>query len=373
MQKIVIFISGLIVFCLCGCFHEEARSPVDPGPDTTDTTDTVAYHPDTVLLAKPKGFPPIPSFSENPLTAQGIKLGRMLFYDPILSGDSTQSCASCHSQAFGFTDNGKRFSTGIDGIQGGMNAPNIINPLWNKNFFWDGRAPQLEDQALGPVANPIEMHLSWQEAVKRLNRHVVYSDQFKRAFGTRKIDSTLVVKAIAQFERTFISASSKFDEAWNNGGFAGLVSQLSASEFRGFVLFNDDVRGECFHCHGQHPLFTDQAFHNTGLDSTVNGLGLGQVNGNSKDFGKWKTPTLRNLVFTGPYMHDGRFDSLEQVINFYSEEGPNSENLDPLLFEKGRKRGLKFTDQEKQDLIAYLKTLTDSSFIANPDFGNPFK
>lgn len=307
------------------------------------------------------GFPEMPVPGDNETTVEGIELGRKLFYDPILSGDETQSCASCHQQSRAFSDD-KRFSVGIDGIAGGMNASAIINAGWQSSAFWDGRANSLEDQAEGPVENPIEMHLSWETAVDRLNLHDSYPNEFKLAFGTSKITKDLTVKAIAQFERNLISNQSRFDK------FLKGESDLTPLELAGYNLFMSE-KAECFHCHGK-PLFTDDDIHNNGLDRVPH-EGHFAVSGSDYDKGLFRTPTLRNIEFTGPYMHDGRYETLEQVINFYSDSILTSSTVDPLM--PNDNGGFHWTELEKLQLVAFLKTLSDTSFINNPDYSNPFE
>jgi cytochrome c peroxidase len=287
----------------------------------------------------------------------------MLFYDPILSADSTQSCASCHNQAFAFTDNGRRFSEGIDGVEGTRNSMAIFNAGWMPELFWDGRKEGLEEQALEPVTNPIEMHESWPRAVEKLKDHPNYSGLFFDAFGTRDFDSTHVVKAIAQFERTLISSNSKWDRYLR-----GEV-QLSLAETRGYEIFFTE-KGDCFHCHTTI-LYTDNLYHNNGLDSIFSDNGLFEVTGAPNDMGKFKTPTLRNLEFTAPYMHDGRFATLEEVIDHYSHEVKFSPTIDPLM-KKVDQGGIQLTQDEKESLIAFLKTLNDTTFVNDPEFSNPF-
>lgn len=353
MRKYQVLILLIVsIFLLENCKKE---SPVvdPPGP----------VPPTPYDLTIPQGFPEMDIPADNPLTVEGIDLGRMLFYDPILSGDSTQSCSSCHAQAFSFSDNGKQFSEGIDGMKGDRNAPAIINPGWLPSLFWDGRAASVEDQALGPVVNPIEMHEEWIEATNKLNAHSEYPNLFKKAFGTTIIDSMLVVKAIAQFERTFVSSDSKWDRYLKG------TASLTQAEARGFEIFFTE-KGDCFHCHGTI-LFTDNLFHNNGPDSVFNDLGLGKVTGNPNDNGKFKSPTLRNIEFTAPYMHDGRFNTLEEVVDFYSEGVKWSTTIDPLM-KKVSQGGVQLNNQEKEDLIAFLKALSDVSFINNSDYADPF-
>ncbi len=301
---------------------------------------------------------------DNPLTVEGVALGKKLFYDPILSGDGTQSCASCHMPDVAFSDTAQ-FSTGIDGVLGGRNAMPVFNMAWNygRKFFWDGRALDLEGQALGPVVNPVEMHNTWPNAVAALQNHPDYPALFKAAFGADQIDSMLVVKAIAQFERTLISGNSKFDRYLMG------IESLTPQELNGFNIFMDENAGDCFHCHGNpaNPLWTDNDFHNNGLDSVFSDLGLGAITGDPNDNGKFKTPSLRNLSYTAPYMHDGRFATLDEVIEHYSTGLKWSPTIDPLM-KKVSQGGVQLSAQQKADLKAFLLTLNDDSFVTNPDF-----
>jgi len=314
---------------------------------------------------------PLPSFEvpvDNPMTVEGVALGRQLFYDPILSADGTQACASCHMQETGFTDP-NQYSTGIDGIQGDRNAMVVFNTAWSPTLFWDGRAENLEIQAFDPIVNPIEMHDTWPNVADKLNTHSSYPELFKQAFGIEQIDSNYVVKAISQFERSLISANSKWDK------FVRGELMLSDQELRGWDLFNVEgpVNGaDCFHCHGA-PHFTDFDFHNNGLDTDelFTDLGLFNVTQENIDKAKFKTPTLRNIEVTGPYMHDGRFETLEEVIEHYNFGGHASSTVDPLMKNIGE--GLLLSNEDKQALLAFLRTLTDEEFLTNPEFSNPFE
>ena len=310
--------------------------------------------------------PNIPS--NNPLTEAGVSLGRKLFYDPILSGNNTQSCAGCHNQGNGFTDNGLQFSTGIDLLQGNRNAMPIFNMVWNyeDTYFWDGRVAGVEAQAYVPVTDPIEMHETWPNAVAKLQADNEYPSLFNTAFGTETIDSNLVTMAIAQFERTIISGDSRFDQYMR-----GEIT-LTPSEFAGYNVFMDEAGGDCFHCHGDvnNPLWTDNSYHNNALDATFTDLGLGAVTGNAADNGKFKTPSLRNLGFTAPYMHDGRFATLDEVVNHYAVGLQNSATVDPLM-KNVLSGGNQLNPQDRIDLKAFLLSLNDSSFIANPAYQAP--
>lgn len=313
------------------------------------------------MVSTPERFPVLETPDDNPLTVEGVELGRHLFYDPILSGDGTQSCASCHQQAFSFTDP-DQFSTGILGLQGTRNAMPIINVGWMSHLFWDGRAGSVEEQALEPVVNPVEMHGVWDDAVAKLQSDAAYTSRFNDAFGTETVSADLVVKAIAQFERTLVSANSRYDQ------FLRGELQLNEQELAGRVLFFTET-GDCFHCHGG-ALFTDQLFHNNGLDSTPTDAGREAVTSNPHDRGKFKTPTLRNVALTAPYMHDGRFNTLEEVVAFYSEGLQSSPTVDPLM-KNVAQGGIQLSPTQQADLVAFLRTLTDAEFVNNTKFADP--
>ncbi len=300
----------------------------------------------------------------NPLTEEGIALGKKLFFDKILSKDNTVSCATCHDPKKSFTDN-LQFSEGINNNVGTRNAMPLFNLAWNfdERFAWDGKEFSLEEQAFEPVTNHLEMNSDWKEVVLKLQKDTEYPTLFKQAFGDIPIDSNLVVKAIAQFERTLISGNSKFDK------FLRGEIQLTLEEQNGFNVFMDEARGDCFHCHGSenNPLWTDNQFHNNGLDINFTDLGLGAVTGDPNDNGKFRSPSLRNLEFTAPYMHDGRFKTLEEVINHYSEGLKFSTTIDPLM-KKIDKGGVQLTAKDKKDLKTFLLSLSDFDFINNSNF-----
>lgn len=315
-----------------------------------------------ILFADKLIAPIIPA--DNPLTQEGVALGKKLFFDTILSGDETQSCASCHDPKKSFTDQ-QQFSNGVNDNLGTRNAMPLFNLAWNfdERFAWDGKEFSLEKQALEPVSNPIEMHGNWENITKILQNNLEYKDLFLRAFGTSIIDSTLVTKAIAQFERTLISGNSKFDKYLR-----GEIN-LTPEEQNGFDVFMDESKGDCFHCHGSdnNPIWSDNKFHNNGLDNVFVDLGLGKITGDPKDNGKFKSPSIRNLAFTAPYMHDGRFATLEEVINHYSEGLKRSPTIDPLM-KKVDEGGVHLSTQDKSNLKAFLQTLSDYDFINNPTF-----
>ncbi|MBC8310727.1 MAG: cytochrome-c peroxidase [Candidatus Marinimicrobia bacterium] len=308
------------------------------------------------------GEMPIPE--DNPLSEAGIELGRFLFYDKKLSDDGTQSCASCHLQENGFTDP-NQFSEGITGELGGRNAMQIINAAWFTSFFWDGRAESLEAQAFGPVVNPVELNTTWPAVEERVAADPMYPPMFEEVFGSSMIDSVRISKAISQFERSLLSFNSKYDNFFY-GDFTG----FNESEESGFDIYFSEV-GDCIHCH-QGPILNDNEFRNNGLDSELTDLGLGEVTGDPLDFGKFKVPTLRNIEFTGPYMHDGRFETLEEVVEHYnSGVHSDSPNLDPEM--ENAAAGLNLTEQQKTDLVNFLKTFSDTTFLSNPAFADPFE
>ena len=349
-----LFYSSIIFFFCLNCSNETVGR----------------YEPTPLALEIPQLFseniiaPVIPN--NNPQTVEGVALGKKLFFDTILSADGTQSCFSCHSPENAFTDN-TATSDGVDGNFGTRNSMPLFNLAWNYNerFTWDGKELSLERQALEPVQNPIELHSNWEDVVDRLQSHSDYPELFRLAFKTNTITKELTTKAIAQFERTLISANSKFD-TYTLG-----ETTLTVQELNGLDLFLREDKGDCFHCHGNpnNPLWTDNAFHNNGLDATFTDLGLGAITGDPNDNGKFRSPSLRNLAFTAPYMHDGRFATLDEVINHYSEGLQNSPTIDPLM-KKVDEGGVQLTTQEKADLKAFLLTLTDTSFTTNPNFQN---
>lgn len=331
-----------------------------------------AHPPVPVAVVNPPGFVRMAIPDDNPLTEEGIALGRRLFYDPILSADSSLSCNSCHLQKYAFAEPGA-VSIGVDGRTGRRSAPSLVNVgYYNTGLFWDGRAATLEEQALHPVSNPDEMGADWEAVEQRLRQDAVYRELFQKAFGIEasEIDRERVGKALAQFQRTLISANAKFDRVQLG------LDTFTAAERRGWEIFFDFPGGlpmaECGHCHAD-PLFTNQEYFNNGLDPAPPRLmefkdeGRGGVTGRRSDLGKFRTPSLRNIELTAPYMHDGRFRTLEEVIDHYASGGHYAENVSPNV------RPLRLTAGDKADLIAFLRTLTDTSFVNNPKFENPYR
>ena len=311
------------------------------------------------------------------MTKEGVSLGRMLFYEERLSGDNSMSCATCHAPENSFTDP-NQFSTGIDGIAGTRNSMALINLGWQKFFFWDGRAKSLEEQILEPIPNPLEMHQKWKDAVSKLQQDVEYRNMFYKAFGEEGIDSIKVSKAIAQFIRTMISGSSKYDVMYKfenslilNSVDQSILSSVSPEEWAGYDLFKSLNGADCLHCHSGILMHINK-FSNNGLDATFTDQGRGAITGSPNDMGRFKIPTLRNIALTAPYMHDGRFGTLDEVIEHYSSELVSSPTIDPLM-EHLSSGGVQLDSQEKDLLKKFLMTLTDYSFINNPEFQDPKK
>lgn len=327
--------------------------------------------PTAVLLETPMAFPEMPVNESNPLTVEGIALGRRLFYDPILSADQSFSCASCHKQELAFSD-GETKGIGIYGDTLLRNTPGLFNLAWYPQLFWDGHASSLETQVFEPVRKHDEMDLRWTTAVKRIKKDEKYREMFEAAFGSNQIDSVKVALAIAQFERSMISSNSKFDQVLRGERY------LTASEYRGFVLMNDQNKGNCLHCHTSdgNALGTTGQMVNNGLQVYYNeegvDIGMARVSGDQKDVGKFKVPSLRNLVFTAPYMHDGRFETLEEVLDFYSENVVDAPETDSRMA-RANQGGMHLTEKEKTDIINFLKTMSDSSFVTDPAFSSPFE
>jgi cytochrome c peroxidase len=308
-------------------------------------------------IKAPLGLPPVPVPADNPPTAQTIALGRRLYYDPLLSSDSSISCGTCHSPEHGFADP-KPFSEGVGKKLGGRNSPTVMNSAYFKVQFWDGRSSSLENQAEGPVQNPVEMANTLSKVEERLNVDPSYKAQFEKAWGPGPITYEKVEKSIASFERTVISGNSPFDR-WKYGHDEKAVD---ASVKRGFIVFTAKNKGNCSSCHlvdEHYALFTDNKFHNVGVGADFGKLsddGLFNVTHKESDRGLFKTPSLRNVAMTSPYMHDGSLKDLKQVMDFYIGAGNSNSNLDKQI------HALDFlSGQERADLLAFLNSLTGES------------
>ena len=366
-MRFILYYIFIIIILMASCREDDDTVDQVMPPDKK-------YTPTPYALELPPHFnyinsPIIPA--DNPLTVEGVALGKKLFFERMLSRDNSISCASCHAPSEAFNDQGMVRSLGVGGTLSIRNAMPLFNLAWgsvtSRRFNWHGSTTTLEQQAFGPVRDPLEMQESWVNVASKLQGTMNYPRLFEKAFGTNIIDSNLVVKAIAQFERTLISGDSKFDryflETQEGINIPG-DNSLTPAESRGFDIFMAEGSGDCFHCHGTpfQILWTTNEFVNNGLDANPDS-GLAWITKNALDVGRFKTPSLRNLAFTAPYMHDGRFATLDEVVEFYnSGVNVNSPNID------GRQKPRNLTVQQKADLIAFLNTLNDSSFVTNPAF-----
>jgi len=358
-RALLVMLLGVVVF---SC----KKALIDPSG--TIALDTTPYNLDYNTLADPN----LPG--DNPLTREKVELGRMLFYENLLSGDGSMSCSSCHNQSNAFSDTA-RLSTGIDGLFGHRQAMAIFNMAWNDNeFFWDGRAHFLRDQALKPIQDPLEMHETLPNTIAKLEAKGRYRVQFSKAFGDDSITSERISLALEAFMFTLVYNQSKYDRYLTG------TATLSESEERGRALFFAEYNpffpelsgADCAHCHSGSNFENDQ-YMNNGLDdeAQISDFGRQAVSGSAADKGKFKVPSLRNIALTHPYMHDGRFRTLEEVVDHYNTGIHASTTLeDPLAYSMST--GLMLTAQDKKDLVNFLKTLTDYQFIKNPAFGSPF-
>ena len=304
----------------------------------------------------PPGWPkPIYNFEKNTLSINKFELGRTLFYDSDLSRDSTISCASCHLQFSGFTHIDHAVSHGIDGKIGSRNSPVLINLAWNKFFHWDGGAGDLNQQAINPLTHPKEMDNNLKEILRRLNNSPFYRKKFFKAFNDSTITTEKLLKSLANFTISLVSANSKYDQ-YKRGEI-----EFNEQEKKGYRLFQKN----CASCHAE-PLFKKDDFKNNGLpfDPELKDEGRKSITGNPKDYAMFKVPTLRNIEFSFPYMHDGRFKKLREVIEHYNSLPQSKEPFSNEL----KKIKKPFVDEEVKDLIAFLKTLSDMEFLYNPIF-----
>jgi cytochrome c peroxidase len=344
-NKLVIWISlavpVLIASFVSGC-HRDPEIPI-----TLTEAD--------IKFRIPQGFPqPNYDFSLNPVTVDGFLLGKKLFYDPRLSRDNTISCGSCHQQEFAFAHGEHQLSHGVDGLLGTRNAPGLWNLAWHQTYMWDGGITHIELQPLGPIGNPVEMDETVANIIAKISSDVIYREMFAAAFGSDTITTQRITQAITQFQGLMISDNSKYDQVQRG------EATFTQQEQYGLATF----RSKCASCHAE-PLFTDDGFHNNGLtpEPTILDPGRMMITNNAADSLKFKTPSLRNIAVTGPYMHDGRFTTLSQCLNHYSGPMYPSATLDPQLA-----TGIPLTVQEKADLLAFLATLTDYTLINDPKF-----
>lgn len=315
---------------------------------------------------------------DNPITDAGATLGRVLFYDNKLSLTNTQSCASCHAPEFGFSDD-RQFSRGFVGGFTARNSMGLAMSRFyaNGRFFWDERATSLEHQVLQPIQDPIEMGLTLDELMTKLSEAAYYAPLFEAAFGTPDIDADRVAKALSQFTRSMVSYQAKFDagRALVQGPPITPFPNFTTEENIGKAVFFDPAKGNCASCHGTNA-FIAPAARNNGLDATTTDAGLGGVTGLAQDMGKFKVPSLRNIEVTGPFMHDGRFETLDEVIEHYNSGVQAHPNLAPQLRNgpgpNAAPRQLNLTSAEKTALKAFLLTLTDPAFLTDERWSDPF-
>jgi len=337
--------------------------------NTEEEADPIT-EPTPYVLSFPANLaaPVIPA--DNPLTEEGVKLGRVLFYEKKLSAKNNISCGSCHQQKFAFSG-GAALSAGTDGQNGTRNTMHLANIAWDNHLTWDGHAKTLEEQAQIPITNHLEMNQTLEQAAAALQKTEPYPRLFQAAFKSAVITPDNIVKAIAQFERTLVSADSKFDR------FLKSEATLTADEMEGLLLFStkpdpaQGIRGaNCVTCHTG--TLTDHKFINIGLDDNIIDKGLGGITGIATDDGKFKVPSMQNIALTAPYMHDGRLKTLEEVLDYYNEHiSANSPNIDPELLENSNEvngKSLMLTAAEKAKIIKFLKTFTDSAFVKDERF-----
>lgn len=358
-----LLIVALLALSIVGCTDTSSPPPpveFDPTPYVLD--------PATF----PFGFQTMPLPTDIPLTQQRVALGRMLFYESALSRNGRQSCASCHIQTDGLSDR-RKYSIGIRGLAGTRQAMSLANLGWHRRgFFWDGRTTTLREQALMPIEDTLEMDNTLDNAVRTLAALQHYRDQFYRAFGSDEITAERMGIAMEQFMLTIVSGNSKWDKVQRG------ETAFSAQEERGRALFFSEFdptgkvkSGECFHCHGG-PNFTNDRFMNNGLDDDASFMDIGRerVTMNPDDRAKFKVPTLRNIAVTAPYMHDGRFTTLEDVVQHYSSGVKQSSTVDVLL-QFSLTPGLGLSTSDVADLVAFLRTLTDETYLTNPKYARP--
>lgn len=337
--------------CLIACGRPQHAS-THMGPVITEAARPIGT---PVSLPAPLGLPPVPIPEDNPPTAEAIALGRELYFSPLLSVDGTLSCASCHDPKQGFAD-ARPVSTGIHGKRGSRNAPTVLNAVYNKLQFWDGRATDLEAQVSGPMLNSLEMGHTLEGVEANCAKDARLREMTEQAFGPGPPTMDKITKAIASFERTLVSGNSPVDRFL----YGGDKQALSAAARRGLVVFRDPRKGNCTVCHTvqqRHALFTDHAFHNlgAGLDAEGNLPDLGRYAQTRRegDQGAFRTPSLRNVALTAPYMHDGSLKTLKEVVDFYVGGGSSNPHLDKQI------RPLThLTRQERADLVAFLESLT---------------
>lgn len=323
-----------------------------------ETVDPRTYVP--ISFTVPQGWPqPVYQFTNNTLTSDGFVLGRKLFYDMRLSRDNTISCGSCHQQFAAFAQLDHPVSHGVKDQLGTRNTPGLANVAWYPTFFWDGGVINIENQPINPIQNHVEMDMTMPEVISRISADAGYVKMYKNAFGDETVNSQRTFRALAQFMAAMVSSDSHYDKVMRHE--AGAT--FTVSEQNGYDLF----KAKCASCH-KEPLLTDFSYRNNGIASTpsVNDSGRAHITQAATDLYKFKVPSLRNIALTGPYMHDGRFTTLDAVLDHYRSGITPSATLDPLLA-----NGISMTDNEKADIISFLKTLSDSIFVKDSRFAEP--
>jgi cytochrome c peroxidase len=370
-MKKVVFLFGLMIF-LSQVMNSCGGKSDNPEPEPNGNT------PTPLQWTKPAYFPdPVYDLSKNPLTVEGVELGRFLFYDGILSRTDKIGCGTCHQQVAAFTHHGHDLSHGVDDQLGIRNSPSVQNMAWNTSFFWDGGVHDMDLVPPVPIQNEVEMGERVGNVIEKLRKtpvagaakQVNYPKMFKAAFGTDEINADRMTKALSQFMMTIVSATSKYDYYLK-----GDASALTAQEKAGMTLFKQ----KCASCHSSE-LFTDFSFRNNGLiPNKINDQGRYAITLNEADRLKFKVPSLRNVGLTAPYMHDGRFTTLQEVLDHYANDQNSgkdsiyiSPTLDPLLNVAGQKRGIALSNAEKQSIIAFLRTLNDDQLMNDKRFSDP--
>ncbi|UII32762.1 c-type cytochrome [Fulvivirga ulvae] len=335
----------LAICSVCICLFVSCEKDTDMTPDNT------------YAFTKPANFPePTYTFDNNEVTKKGFELGRKLFFDPILSKDGSISCNNCHIQSTAFADSQQHpLSVGIDNRLGIRNAPSLANMAFYPDFFWDGGVNHLDFVPINAIESEFEMGETLSNVVQKLNDHDEYPGLFKEAFGTDKVTSPFMLQALSQFMLLMVSSNSPYDQYVRGEGIS-----LSETELKGLELFNS----KCTSCHSGE-LFTDFSYRNNGISGEFTDEGRGLITESSDDVGKFRVPSLRNVALTAPYMHNARFSTLQEVLDHYDEGIQQSSTLDPLLAE-----GISLNEQEKEQIIAFLKTLTDQEFRSDKRFQN---
>lgn len=348
MKAKTLVFSVLLVFII----GNSAFQQVKKGSNFTSISDSIRF-------IVPSNFPkPVYDFKDNPLTNNGFNLGRTLFYDPILSKDNSISCANCHQSFAAFANLDHAVSHGVDECQGTRNAPALFNLAWQKEFMWDGGVKHIEVSPLNALTNPCEMANDLNAITVRLKESKTYPILFNAAFGNKEINSQKMLRALAQFTSMLVSANSKYDKHIRHEAGGNFTDEEDA----GYNLF----KKHCSACH-QEPLFTDLSYRSNGLDLNPEDNGRDSITHIRSDKGKFRVPSLRNAELTAPYMHDGRFTTLKQVMEHYNSGVKNNENLDPILHQNNT-YGIRLNDKEQNQIIAFIKTLTDKDFINDKRF-----